>query len=562
MAVHFLGVSAMKKPLIFAIVGFVVFVCLSVSAGAAEVTIVNPGFEDPALADGDYTTNDCPGWSRIDNGGTIGVWDPGLPGTAFPGWGGNAPEGENIAYATADGIEQVLTATFAVDIIYTLTVEVGNVKYSLWSGYKVQLLAGGTVLAEDNNTIAIAEDTFETSTVTYIYDPCDAALLGQPLQIRLLCLDENEVDFDNVKLVAALFATVDAGDDMLTWSGEPVKLDPNVGGTPSIYLWTADPDDGVVFDPSPNVKDPNVTITKTIITEIAIPNPGFELRNIVIDPSDTGNYIQEGVARYTQGAIDFWRHYDVYSNGGPVRIWNPVATDFPGLAPDEAPEGDLVVRVYTRYNDPAFPATRDSEAAVQLLEDKFYPNTSYTLTVKVGHPVGMLYNGYAVQLVVGGENIDGAAYAKAVVGGTVIAQDYNTQTVPVGTFVTSTVEYAPDPANDYLDGLPLQIRLVALEDPADHGTTSFVAFDDVKLTSESPSDTTTVTLTLLVNDTFEDTMTIDVYDDACQMARIGQGKAAENPGDFDKNCITDFEDVATMVAKWLIDIALPEPVEQ
>ena len=62
---------------------------------------------------------------------------------------------------------------------------------------------------------------------------------------------------------------VDAGIDMITWSGREVQLDPTVvnndpnepQGTLS-YLWTADPVDGVVFSPSAIVEAPTVTITK------------------------------------------------------------------------------------------------------------------------------------------------------------------------------------------------------------------------------------------------------------------------------------------------------------
>ncbi|GAH30738.1 unnamed protein product, partial [marine sediment metagenome] len=129
------------------------------------------------------------------------------------------------------GFAQVLTdpdATLQAGWTYTLTVEVGNSLDYPWHGYKVQLLAGGTphtpgsggdytgpvtggtLLAEDNNSLTIAVDTFETSTVTYTYNPEHASLLGEPLQIRLLTLgnvlagDEyTEADFDNVKLDAA-----------------------------------------------------------------------------------------------------------------------------------------------------------------------------------------------------------------------------------------------------------------------------------------------------------------------------------------------------------------------
>jgi len=58
--------------------------------------------------------------------------------------------------------------------------------------------------------------------------------------------------------------TVHAGDDMITWSGQPVELDATVqeGVAVVSYAWSASPADGVVFDPTPFVEDPTVTITK------------------------------------------------------------------------------------------------------------------------------------------------------------------------------------------------------------------------------------------------------------------------------------------------------------
>ena len=62
-------------------------------------------------------------------------------------------------------------------------------------------MTGGTLLAEDDNLLTIAAGTFETSTVTYTYDPAHAGLLGEPLQIRLLAYAaSDEVEFDDVKL--------------------------------------------------------------------------------------------------------------------------------------------------------------------------------------------------------------------------------------------------------------------------------------------------------------------------------------------------------------------------
>ncbi|MCK4294657.1 MAG: PEP-CTERM sorting domain-containing protein [Planctomycetes bacterium] len=190
---------------------------LSASAGAAGITIVNPGFEDPVLAEDDYTWGDVPGWTLVGGEATgiegSGVWnvtladfDPVI-----------APEGENVLFTEylpegiAKGAAQVLTETFAADTDYTLTAEVGNSNYYYFSGYSVQLLAGGTVIAEDNDTVWPGYKKWATSTVQYTYDPADAALVGQPLEIRLLGLGLDKdsppagevvgVEFDAVSLI-------------------------------------------------------------------------------------------------------------------------------------------------------------------------------------------------------------------------------------------------------------------------------------------------------------------------------------------------------------------------
>jgi hypothetical protein len=74
-----------------------------------------------------------------------------------------------------------------------------------------------------------------------------------------------------------------------------------------------------------------------------------------------------------------------------------------------------------------------------------------------------------------------------------------------------------------------------------------------------------VTLTLAVNNEgrleppVTDTMTIDVYDDACEAA-IDLGQVAFDPTDFDENCITNFVDFALMATTWLDDYTLTGPV--
>jgi hypothetical protein len=79
--------------------------------------------------------------------------------------------------------------------------------------------------------------------------------------------------------------SVDAGVDMITWSGREVQLDPNIvekdgsDWTNLTYAWSADPDDGVEFS-DPDALAPTVTITKdtanpSIVTlTLAVNNAG------------------------------------------------------------------------------------------------------------------------------------------------------------------------------------------------------------------------------------------------------------------------------------------------
>jgi len=101
-------------------------------------------------------------------------------------------------------------------------------------------------------------------------------------------------------------------------------------------------------------------------------------------------------------------------------------------------------------------------------------------------------------------------------------------------------------------------------DPNDGVVFSDETVEDPTVTITKDTDNpSTVRLILTVNDgenpAVKDAVRIDVYDDACKAA-IGKGLAADNPGDFDENCITGFEDLAVMATKWLTGNALTAPV--
>ncbi len=81
-------------------------------------------------------------------------------------------------------------------------------------------------------------------------------------------------------------------------------------------------------------------------------------------------------------------------------------------------------------------------------------------------------------------------------------------------------------------------------------------------TGSTTGEPTTVTLTFAATDakgTATDTMTIDVYSDACAASRLGGGLSADTDIAGD-NCTTGLEDLALALAAWLDDTQLTTPI--
>jgi len=222
------------------------------ASAASPVTVPNAGFESPAVANGAVGT--AANWSII-GGVDAGVWNP-----TSTNYTAEAPEGLNIGYVYSDtagtGLSQVLSATFQADASYTLSVKVGQSNTYAASGYTVQLLANGVVLTggQDDNTNPPAADSFVTSTINYTYNVADAALVGQPLEIRLLgkgLAVGGETDFDDVQLTVTLAnpAANPGGPYTVAIPGGSLSLDgsgslPSEGQTITTWEWDLD-DDGI-----------------------------------------------------------------------------------------------------------------------------------------------------------------------------------------------------------------------------------------------------------------------------------------------------------------------------
>ncbi|MFK8111837.1 MAG: PEP-CTERM sorting domain-containing protein [Rubripirellula sp.] len=208
------------------------------SVHAAPVTIVNSGFEDISgeSQNNEFTFGPLNGWDLYDpNGITAG----GAGGTYFIGtlapdpptnFTSGAAEGQRVGIAFnfagsggqgEYGMQQTLSDTLQANSSYSLQVEIGNIASGTaqnnqffdlegFPGYRIDLLAGGVVLTQDNNSLSglIAEGEFGTSTIAFNTGNTHAQL-GQPLQIRLVNLNQVdplfpaanlEVDFDDVRL--------------------------------------------------------------------------------------------------------------------------------------------------------------------------------------------------------------------------------------------------------------------------------------------------------------------------------------------------------------------------
>jgi len=367
-------------------------------------------------------------------------------------------------------------------------------------------------------------DAYDTITYTYTNTDTDGS------RARFMGVIVDGVPAD------ANLPDVDAGADMISWSGKAVPLNPDVNEAPGsdwtdlTYLWTADPCDGVVFDPpDANIEEPTVTITKLPLFVPFVNNGGFE------DPV----LAEDG---WTWLDTPGWTHVGAVGDAGDG-VWNTTISDFD---PVIAPEGENVV--YTEN-----PPEGVANGVAQVLTEKFAANTDYTLTAEVGNSWEYYWSGYSVQL---------------LAGGTVIAEDNDTVWPDYRLWATSTVDYTYDPADSALVGQPLEIRLLNLgldKDSPPAGEVVGVEFDDVTLLIDGEEGVyvydpapSIVTLCLAVNNKGNPpekaaggSMTIDVYDNAC-LAALAAGLMIDQT-DLDGDCITAFEDFAVMGTKWLDD---------
>ncbi|MBI1292101.1 hypothetical protein GC173_12805 [bacterium] len=197
---------------------------------ASSLTITNHGFEENPQSPGVVAITTPSGWAPYNAGNLNGS-------SNVIGWGNfngtthfdYTPEGSHLGVCFLSGspegeagLQQTLSDLLELKALYTLRVEIGNIDEGTanfgyfdlrgFPGYRVDLLAGASVLASDANTLAgsIPDGEARTSTVAFATGPSHADA-GAALSIRLVNLDSpppgeelaREVNFDNVRLLVA-----------------------------------------------------------------------------------------------------------------------------------------------------------------------------------------------------------------------------------------------------------------------------------------------------------------------------------------------------------------------
>lgn len=172
----------------------------ALTASAAPITILNPGFELDTTTS--FTTGPITDWTTTS--GTAGVWNINSDPLGF--WTAPAPQGSNIAYlsqaprpGTPSAISQVLSATLQADTKYTLSGYVGDpIGFSTGTLSTASLFAGATLLVTES--IPAPSGTFTPFSLAF--DSTGLPLLvGQTLEIQL-SVNEPQTGFDAIALDA------------------------------------------------------------------------------------------------------------------------------------------------------------------------------------------------------------------------------------------------------------------------------------------------------------------------------------------------------------------------
>lgn len=186
-----------------------------------SIVVVNPSFELPPLADGALASGPgaIAGWTFDATAATYsGIFDP--PAGSYPDAAGDGTpigaHGQNVAFLFNNGgpserveLRQNLTATLAPASEYVLRVAIGRFlpdqpyAFSTWGGFRLELLAGDSVIAQVANGVTPPVGAFADAELRVLSDTLPPARLGRPLGVRFSLGGSDaprSTHFDDVRL--------------------------------------------------------------------------------------------------------------------------------------------------------------------------------------------------------------------------------------------------------------------------------------------------------------------------------------------------------------------------
>jgi hypothetical protein len=188
----------MLQRLLFSVAMFGAAVAASAQT---NIPITNFSFESPALTPVSFTSGSISGWTVVSNsGGGFGVQALNTSHISPV-----ATNGTQVAYSNNGPhvFSQDLSATLQANTMYTLSMSVGDRFDTNYIGYQLQFRAGGSLLAQDNNTLTPANGSWVQSTVSFTTGASHAQL-GQTLQVRFGSVTSGgQTVFDNITLTAS-----------------------------------------------------------------------------------------------------------------------------------------------------------------------------------------------------------------------------------------------------------------------------------------------------------------------------------------------------------------------
>lgn len=196
----------MKVKLLFRFV-----LAFAISSGSLHaVTLFTDSFESPVLTSDDtFTSGNMPNWTKTGGAGNFGVER--LATSHFNNPYPRATDGQQVAYSNGGGqtFTQSMSFTLQANTQYTLSLDIGDRNDTNFTGYVLQLFAGSTQLAIDNNSVPVPDGGWATSTITYTSSASDP-LVGQTVKIQFQSLGivsqtgeaGAQTVYDNLKLTA------------------------------------------------------------------------------------------------------------------------------------------------------------------------------------------------------------------------------------------------------------------------------------------------------------------------------------------------------------------------